>query len=211
MKRSILFLAALALLVCGVGQARADFYSVSTGYVGGVGTMTVPGFDTSKGTLTGVSIQIIGSDFLDCTFSNPTPETVTGTVTLTGNVFVLGPDTPPTTASASGMISTSVTIPPDQTAFGFSGNATLSGSGAFVPTSGLSSYETATVTLSGADVIITSGPVEFDSVDAHVNATATLTYTFNSAVPEPAALTLLAIGAVGLLGYGWRARRWAAP
>ena len=29
-------------------------------------------------------------------------------------------------------------------------------------------------------------------------------------VPEPASLTLLATGALGLLGYGWRRRRQAA-
>jgi hypothetical protein len=30
-----------------------------------------------------------------------------------------------------------------------------------------------------------------------------------SAVPEPASLTLLATGALGLLGYGWRKRKQA--
>jgi hypothetical protein len=37
------------------------------------------------------------------------------------------------------------------------------------------------------------------------------TYTFApaaaTAAPEPASLTLLGIGALGLLGYGWRKRK----
>jgi hypothetical protein len=36
------------------------------------------------------------------------------------------------------------------------------------------------------------------------------TFTTASAAPEPASLTLLGIGALGLLGYGWRKRRQAA-
>jgi MYXO-CTERM domain-containing protein len=32
-----------------------------------------------------------------------------------------------------------------------------------------------------------------------------------SATPEPASLTLLGFGAVGLLGYGWRQRRRVLP
>jgi hypothetical protein len=31
-----------------------------------------------------------------------------------------------------------------------------------------------------------------------------------TAAPEPASLTLLGLGALGLLGYGWRKRRQAA-
>jgi hypothetical protein len=38
----------------------------------------------------------------------------------------------------------------------------------------------------------------------------TVTATQSTAVPEPASLTLLAIGGVGLLGYGWRQRKRAA-
>jgi hypothetical protein len=40
------------------------------------------------------------------------------------------------------------------------------------------------------------------------NATFTAT-TATTATPEPASLTLLGIGAAGLLGYGWRRKRAA--
>jgi hypothetical protein len=41
----------------------------------------------------------------------------------------------------------------------------------------------------------------------------TITYALQpaaTAVPEPSSLTLLSLGALGLAGYGWRRRRWAA-
>ena len=53
------FLAVVALLSCGVGQVKAGSISVSTPWADS--TMTVAGFDTSQGTLTGVSIQLSGT------------------------------------------------------------------------------------------------------------------------------------------------------
>jgi hypothetical protein len=51
------------------------------------------------------------------------------------------------------------------------------------------------------------GPLVFSSVAGTSTFTAT---TSTTATPEPASLTLLGVGAVGLLGYGWRQRKRAA-
>jgi hypothetical protein len=211
MKR-LAFLAVVALLLGGVGQAKADSYSVSTGWSQ---SMTVQGFDTSMGTLTSVSIQITGSDALDVIFVNQSgTNTANGTAVLNSTVFAFGPDSPSTEATASATLSQSFSLAPHGTD-DFSGNETLSGSSVSVPFSHLSSYETATVPLSGAVSHATDflgDPVSIHSSSARPSATVTLTYTFTPntpATPEPAALTLLGIGAAGLLGYGWRQRRRA--
>lgn len=54
------------------------------------------------------------------------------------------------------------------------------------------------------EIVVASGGTEPLDLDNLV-----LTQT-TTATPEPASLTLLGFGAVGLLGYGWRRRKRAA-
>ena len=82
-------------------------------------------------------------------------------------------------------------------------NGSIAGNGAHNPFL----FESATFTITGpgitADTTITSATFSF-------SPTAGVTVPGVVTVPAPASLTLLATGALGLLGYGWRKRKLAA-
>lgn len=229
MKCATLVLAALALLVGGAGQARADFITdlYNTG-VNSDGTLASGGdldqhymMDLGKGTLgspyvsssipdtwlaNGPNSQWIGIDpNLDQNFFKASK---TGDYQTT---FTIGSGYDPTTATISGSL-------------GSSNNSIeifLNGvdTGVEVPasTGTLTSFSLPT----GTNFVSGTNTLDFEAgaiAGGKKNAFSIIALRVEmsgevspSAAPEPSSLVLLGIGAVGLVGFSWRRRQRAVP
>jgi hypothetical protein len=197
MKR-LAFLAAVACLcgcaLPGTGRAGPITYTETAT---GSGSLGGTSFTDATVTITGTGDTANIRDSVPGFFNNsPITATVTvagiGTATFTGTIIVH--DNQPTSLVAFS----------DETA----GADILGTSGSPFDTYDL---KTAVGPVSGPadevgfgrDLATTDGAFVLNSV---VNDTATFTAT---PTPEPASLTLLGLGAAGLLGYGWRRKRSA--
>jgi hypothetical protein len=198
----------LLLLMPNAGWAGS--YTVS-GPIDTSGNASVDPFDSSKGTLTGVSETI--------------NETISNTVGLTNT----------TNQTIAAMISQTVKLT-DNGADPIFGGSTFPGklTIGFSLDGGASSDFTGSVSLGGASPVDTSNLAFYEGpgqVDFFLGVslfgftappsgiefvglpqvslgpgTVTVTYTYTAA-PEPAALTLLGLGVATAVGYGWHRRR----
>jgi hypothetical protein len=195
MKRLLVFVAVLTLLLTGVKQAQAIDLTYSV--VGtGTGSLGATNFTNALVTVsfTGNTVDVMGSGGF---FSNTVG---TATVTVTGIGTATFTDAMEAFVN-QGMIAAGVV------------DLTLSGSVFDTFNAAFATYDLRTPLgpLSGAPFIrpdltfpTTLGGFHLASIAGNSTFTAAAPA---GTVPEPAGCALLAVGTLGLLGYGWRAFR----
>ena len=190
---AVLAVAALALLLGGTGQARAAFFTYTESA-------------TASGSLAGTPFTNALVTMTATADTNNVTQSPLGTYQLTVATMTVTVDGFPT-ATFTDAMEVYVTQPGE---FAGTDDTTARQTVLANTNTAFLTYDlTSAISKSGAP-FIHSGEAFPTTAGAFVlNSTGTATFTAGpaaTAAPEPASLTLLGIGALGLLGYGWR--RW---
>jgi hypothetical protein len=181
MWRFTLVLAALALLLCGVGQAKADTiqtFNASGTFADGATLSGILTIDVTTGVATAVDLVVGPPDSLTFSFiQQQVPSGADGYLIQTGT-------------AASGVPQLDLILA-TTTLVNYSGSSIASGS---EPVDNRASEILVSTSPSPVVVLLSQGSLS----------------AAPAAAPAAASLTLLGAGAVGLLGYGWRKRKRAA-
>jgi hypothetical protein len=198
MKHALTMLAALALLLAGTGRAQAGTITQNTGGpfapIGGL-----PIFGQSLMTPSGGPWHDLTFNF----FSDvpPTTPIAAGTAFLLTQEYL---GTPANLGSAPGLQAQTSNIVAGQWVFA-PGVTVQPNTMYWIYQNAIFPQISLGNTVAGIhDYFANTANINFSAESTSINFRLS-----GDVVPEPASLTLLGIGAVGLIGYGWR-RRWTA-